>query len=192
MTATMEKFTELPSQEFLSEILRYDHQTGNLFWRSRSQGMFKSTQAWRAWSARFSGREAFATANNKGHKVGSISGTKYLAHRVVWTLLHGDIPIGMQIDHINGVKSDNRASNLRLATSGQNRHNTGKRADNTSGFKGVTWCKHAQKWQAQIKVNKKYKFLGYFSDETIAAAAYSNAAEVLHGEFFHGHHEGKA
>lgn len=104
------------------------------------------------------------------------------AHRWAWKLMTGEWPAG-QIDHINGVRDDNRWSNLRLATPAQNAQNCGKRAENKSGFKGVSWDKTAEKWVAQISINGKSKRIGRFKTPEEAHAAYVAAAKALYGEF---------
>ena len=92
-------------------------------------------------------------------------------------------PKGLQIDHINGNRLDNRRSNLRVVTVGDNRKNTGIRSDNTSGYKGVSWDKKNSKWKVAIYVNSKYVHLGRFTDIEDAALAYNTAALEYHGEF---------
>lgn len=87
------------------------------------------------------------------------------------------------VDHINGNGLDNRRDNLRPATTAQNQWNTEKQANNTSGYKGVTYDKRARKWKAYIGVNGKRLHLGYFSTAEEAAIAYNDAASVAHGEF---------
>ena len=70
---------------------------------------------------------------------------------------------GMVVDHINHDTLDNRRSNLREVTNSQNCQNLlGPQVNNTSGYRGVTWHKRNQKWQAQLMVNSKRKYLGYF------------------------------
>jgi hypothetical protein len=90
---------------------------------------------------------------------------------------------GQEVDHIHHLTLDNRKSELRLCTPSQNRRNTGKRENNTSGFKGVSWHKQHQKWQGQIKLNGKKKHLGLFPTPELAHAAYCDAAALHHGEF---------
>lgn len=114
---------------------------------------------------------AFHTSNRPVRK------SIYL-HRVIM----GE-PDGMEVDHINGNGLDNRRSNLRLATSSQNKHNTGPRKNSTSGFKGVTWDKANSKWQAQITLHGKVKKLGRFPTPEEAYEAYCKASGELHGEF---------
>jgi hypothetical protein len=88
-----------------------------------------------------------------------------------------------EVDHINGNGLDNRKTNLRLATSSQNRWNTRKQTNNTSGFKGVYYHKRSKKWRAQIKLSRKKFHLGHFNTPEEAYAAYCVANERLHGEF---------
>ncbi len=101
-----------------------------------------------------------------------------LMHRFV-----AETPSGMETDHINGDKLDNRHSNLRISTHAQNAANRGKQSNNTSGHKGVTWYAKRSKWQAQITVGKKHKTIGYFKDPKDAARAYDEAARKYFGEF---------
>lgn len=92
-------------------------------------------------------------------------------------------PVGIEIDHWDGNTLNDRRFNLRRATVDQNRQNRGKSKTNTSGYKGVHFCKSNGKWAAQISVNKKRKGLGYFSTKEEAALAYNSAAVRFHGEF---------
>ena len=78
---------------------------------------------------------------------------------------------------------DNRRAILRLATPSQSRAGYGLRRDNASGYCGVTWAKKRGCWQAQIQVDGKRHFLGYFTDKEDAARAYDDAAVAAFGEF---------
>jgi hypothetical protein len=108
-----------------------------------------------------------------------IDGKIHRAHRLAWFFVHGVYPAD-QIDHINGVRDDNRISNLRIATHGENQQNRGKQKNNTSGYLGVSWHKHRGKFSAQIQVNGKQKNLGYFDDPDEAHQAYVTAKADLH------------
>jgi hypothetical protein len=90
---------------------------------------------------------------------------------------------GLQVDHINGNRLDNRRLNLRPATSSQNHANQRKRAGTTSTFKGVSWCRRTRRWVAQVMVDGRQQFIGRFDTEVEAARAYDARAEALFGEF---------
>lgn len=90
-------------------------------------------------------------------------------------------PKGMDTDHINGKTLDNQGANLRVCTHAQNVHNSNKRTDNTSGFKGVS--KHKHGWQARVGIGGESKYLGIYSTPDAAGRAYDEAAKQLHGEF---------
>ena len=90
---------------------------------------------------------------------------------------------GLLVDHRNGDSTDNRRSNLRLATLSENNRNMGLSSRNTSGFKGVSYYASRNKYRAYIKLNGNRKHLGYFETAEDAAEAYDEAARKLHGEF---------
>jgi hypothetical protein len=118
----------------------------------------------------------------KGYVRLQIKGYRILAHRVAWYFIYGSWP-KKQIDHINGVKSDNRASNLRQATNSQNQANRGKNKNNTSGHKGVTWAKDRNKWRAHAGMGGKKYYLGSFDRIEDAVQAARAGAKRLFGEF---------
>ncbi len=92
-------------------------------------------------------------------------------------------PRGLYIDHINGNPLDNRKCNLRVVTHAQNMYNKGVYKNSKSGTKGVSWSKDHNKWVAKIEINKKSKFLGYFSDLHVAKEAYQRASIDNWGEY---------
>jgi len=109
-----------------------------------------------------------------------INGRCYLAHRLIWLHVYGVWPNG-QIDHINGNRADNRASNLREATRAENMMNAKKRINTGSSLKGVTL--RNGRYKARIYVNRKEKHLGYFATEQEAHDAYCAAATKEFGAF---------
>ena len=131
-------------------------------------------------------KETGLCKGSDGYHQISIDGTMKKVHRVLYEKFHGQIPDKMDIDHINRVKTDNRISNLRLVTKTQNQQNrVGVQANNKSGYKGVSWCRRSKKWMAQIRVNTKTKFLGYYTDPKEAAKVYNQNATKYFGEFAH-------
>jgi hypothetical protein len=105
-------------------------------------------------------------------------GKSYGEHRLVHLLFTGEWPY--QVDHVNGVRHDNRPENLRSATHAENCMN---RKPCGLASKGCYWQPRRQKWIAQIGVGGKRKTLGYFDTEAEAAAAYAQAASAFHGAF---------
>lgn len=89
-----------------------------------------------------------------------------------------------EIDHINRKKHDNRKSNLRECTHQQNTINVGKKKNNTSGVVGVSYRKDIDKWRAEINVNRKYIYLGIFSNFNDAVNARKRAEKYYFREFF--------
>lgn len=88
---------------------------------------------------------------------------RLLAHRIIFEMFNGKIPPKMEVDHINGVRHDNRIENLRLSTRGQNARNLqSRRADNKSGFRNVYWFKSRKKWVVQLQIDGSKRTLGYF------------------------------
>jgi len=133
------------------------------------------------------GQISWKVSPAKQIKIGVIAGTKcrdgyvqvrfkgvyYKAHRLIWTLHNGTIPNDLQIDHINGVKDDNRIENLRLVTPQENMWNLVK-------AKGYSWNKDVSKFQARIRISGRLKALGYFTNEEDARQAYLDAKEKYH------------
>lgn len=76
---------------------------------------------------------------------------------------------GLEIDHINRNRLDNRRRNLRYATKSENIHNARLKSNNRSGFKGVYWDQQTGRWRAQIKINGKTHTLGRFLNSHEAA-----------------------
>ena len=108
----------------------------------------------------------------------------YLAHRIAWLFHYGAWPAG-EIDHINGIRDDNRIINLRDVTHMENRRNSKRSVNNTSGVTGVSWYKKTGMWSSRIRVDGKWKFLGYFDDFNEAVKT-RRSAEREHG--FHLNH----
>lgn len=154
------------SQARLKELLHYDADTGVFTWRVPIKG------------SRGNGKQA-GTLHRAGYRYIFTFGHKLAEHRLAWLYMYGSFPPHV-IDHINGKKDDNRASNIRLATPGENLQNKRKHRVGVSGKLGVVWHSASNKWQATIKVNRKVKHLGLFSDIEEAAKARQQAELIYH------------
>lgn len=158
----------LPSTRLLRRTFSYDRETGVLAWAVSPH-------------PRIGVGATVGCINKHGYRHLLWKRRDLLAHRIIWKMVTGKDPIG--IDHINGNPSDNRWCNLREATTAQNAHNKKRPATNTSGYKGVTFIPAHKKWQAGIEMNGKAKHLGWFLDPKDAHAAYCAAAIKLFGKF---------
>ncbi len=96
-------------------------------------------------------------------------------HRVLWEKANGPIPTGLEIDHINGDREDNRLDNLRLVTRQENTKNVRLRDSNTCGVTGVGWFTRRSKWRSRIESDGKAIHLGYFDDWFDAVCARMSA-----------------
>jgi hypothetical protein len=174
-----------PSQSELLRILSYDRVNGDLMWRARNSEDFQSHGDAVRWNARFAGKVAGSISKTKGYRSIRIGFAGYMAHVVAWIIAYGCAPSG-EIDHINGIRSDNRAENLRDVSRSENLRNAAKRARNTSGVVGVYWNKQANKWHGQVSApDGRVISIGYYAD--IADAAHARKqAEAMHG--YHANH----
>ena len=120
--------------------------------------------------------------NNGGYLHVQVEDKKYKVHRIIWLLMTGTFPEA-EVDHVSGVRNDNRWSNLRAASHAENGRNVKKPTHNTSGFKGVYWDERTRKWRAKIKLHGTPYYLGYFSTPEDAAEARNGAAALLFGEW---------
>lgn len=149
------------------ELLIYDPETGAFIHRVGRGGQLAGSRA--------------GTQASNGYRNIYVDRRLYREHRLAWLYTHGEWP-AHQIDHINGVRDDNRLANLREATPQQNHFNTPS-LGGTSRFKGVSYDKERGRWAAYIKAGDVRKNLGRFHSEEDASAAYQAAASRLHGEF---------
>lgn len=150
------------TQERLKQLLNYDPDTG----------LFTSVLKCKP----------VGSLSEKGYVRLNLDKRLYMAHRIAWLYTTGEFP-EIEIDHVDGDRSNNKWSNLRLATRKQNMENTSLFCNSTSGHRGVTWYKRNQKWGATAFHNGKRYFAGLFDTKEEAAIA----AKKLRDELFTHH-----
>jgi hypothetical protein len=179
------KRRQLPSKEVLDQVLKYDHETGKMFWRVRPVTMFtqgKTTDRPRSaehacnqWNSRWAGKLA-STLKPDGYCYVHFNYRTELVHRLAHKIMTGEDPV--EIDHVDGNRSNNKWSNLRDGTRTDNLRNVALKRSNKSGYHGVSFSKRQQKWTAYITI-------GAFDSKEEAVAA-RKKHEVILG--FHSNH----
>jgi hypothetical protein len=166
---------------YLRECFDVDFAAGILRWRFRPRWHFWTAREWRLTNTQLGGKRAGSRSRGYFETAVRVGGEKHRlrVHRIVWAMAHGSWP-SVTIDHKNGVKTDNRLSNLREATRGEQRQNTVTKPGR-SGFRGVR-PNGKGRFQAYIMINRKFICLGQFSSPEAAHARYL-AAKVVHHPF---------
>jgi hypothetical protein len=169
MTQEVPELPPLPELDatIVREYFDYDASTGVLTWRIQV--------------GRSKVGAATGCLGKRGYLEVGFRGRLWKAHRLAWLHHYGHWPT-MTIDHINGIKTDNRISNLRDVDARTNQQNKRVAHSNnrSSGLLGVSWSEQTKKWVASIKVSRKTRNLGHFSTAEAAHAAYVAAKRLLH------------
>lgn len=154
------------SVDRLREVLVYDPESGVFRWRisPRNRTLPGDLAGYR---------------NGSGYMVCVVDQQKIRMHRAAWAIHYGEFPDGL-LDHINGIRDDNRISNLRLATASENCQNTTVRRGNKTGVKGVHFRADTNKYSASISVDKKTHWLGCFDSLEEAKKARIEAEVKFH------------
>ena len=174
---------ELPPQELLNELLTYDPTTGVLTWKFRQEHHFNDPTKVKSWNSRYGLLDAGYVSTKDNYIYVEIYKSTFVAHRLIWKLVHNESPD--EIDHINGVRNDNRLINLRNVTHSENSKNITALSNNTSGRIGIYWNRRISMWCAQIKVDGATIPLGSYLAKEQAIQARKDA-EQKHN--FHPNH----
>lgn len=118
----------------------------------------------------------------KGYIQIRINTTQYKAHRLAYLYMTGKFNDD-EIDHVNGIRDDNRWCNLRNASRSENMQNKKVHSNNAAGITGVSWNKMAGKWLAYINKDKSRTIIGYYDTIFDAACARISMQENMFGEF---------
>jgi hypothetical protein len=156
--------------EVLRELLDYDKETGIFTWKARERSWFKTERSFKMWNTRYAGKAAgYVYKNLTGYPSLTIRvfGRLWLAHRIAFIWMGKALPD--QVDHLNRNSIDNRWENLLASSAKENMKNLSMMRNNTSGVTGVYWNKASGKWMARVKINGKFRYLGYFTDLQEAA-----------------------
>lgn len=152
----------------VSEALSYNADTGVVAWKVR-----RNQNA-------IPGKPAGNICKTTGYRKIQVDGRTKTAHRLAWLLSYGRYPDG-DVDHINGIRTDNRLCNLRELPRHENMQNQrAARSDSKSGILGVHYCAKTNKFRAQIQVRGKKVALGYFDNADEASTAYITAKRAMH------------
>lgn len=135
-----------PHIEDLISNLKYDPVTGDIHWVGRMNNKLAGSHNW------------------AGYRRVRINGCECMSHRIAWAMHYGEWPKG-DIDHINGIKDDNRIENLRDVSRSLNTRNRHKHPNNTSGVCGVSYAKDRDRWLAKISYGGRQVLLGSFKDK---------------------------
>ena len=164
---------QILTQDELKRQLHYCHKTG-IFTRLVSNSSRVKT-----------GGIAGYLDKTTGYIKISVNGYQHYAHRLAFLFMDGEFPLE-QVDHINGVRDDNRWLNIRHASQAENLRNAGLRSDSSSGFKGVSFYKTRGKYEAYCNTGGKRTKLGYHDTAEAAYEAYKAFAKLSHGKFYRG------
>lgn len=163
--------SDLPTPDELRQLLRYEPETGKLFWRERPVSFFPDQRAANSWNSRYAGKPALNCPDRYGYTHGQIFARRTYAHRVIWAMHNGEWP--NLIDHIDGDLQNNRLENLRNVDQTTNMRNSCLPSNNKSGAVGV-----------RIQKNGRYLVdvtatFGSF-EEAVAASHAARAALGFH------------
>jgi hypothetical protein len=147
----------------LDSLLRFEKETGKFFWISGRRAGLEAGSNW------------------DGYVGINIGGKNYRAHRLVFLHMTGEMP-KFCVDHINGVRSDNRPENLRDVETYVNiRNQKNAHKNNKSGFLGVEKRKYSYRATIRIKRGGKSVYLGSFKTAEEASATYWKARLEYYG-----------
>lgn len=153
------------TQERLKEVLSYDPGTGVFVW-------LKTT------SNRVSVGDYAGWISDSGYLITNVDGEKHRCHRLAFLYMEGYFP-EHAVDHINGIRDDNRWCNLRHVTKSCNMQNAAIPKNNTSGYMGVDFRKSRGKWRSRITVNGRIYSLGLYHTALDAALARIAAEDCM-------------
>lgn len=174
----MKTIKQYPTQEYLKKILDYDPETGIFTWKKRETANPRTA----GWNAVHAGKKVRGYRGATSVRI-DVDDSHYMAHRLAWIFVNGDDwDRGLEIDHKDCDFTNNRISNLRLATRGQNMANSRKFKRKTLP-KGVHKNANCRTYYAVIHVDKQRHYLGCFDSAEEAKYFYDYAAQYYRRQF---------
>jgi len=156
------------TQDRLKELFNYDPLTGVVTRKVKTSNSTKIG-------------EVVGSLSAVGYLHAKVDSKSYRLHRLAYFYMTGNWP--NIIDHINGVKNDNRWANLRSCTQQQNTFNQKISSNNTSGFKGVSWVSKSKKWYVTVAGHKPNAHVGSFDSLEEAASVAKRVQAEVHGVY---------
>lgn len=178
----MRTANQMPNLERVKEALIHNAD-GTFTWKERPLHHFPDLRAMRIWNTKYKGKIAKGSKKHNGYIYLTFDNKGVASHRLAWYFHNSECDPKMEIDHLNGIRDDNRIENLRIASGNNNQHNKPLQKNNTSGFKNVVWNKQCNKWQVIVMLNKKHHHGGLFNNKEDANIAAIKFREELHSGF---------
>jgi hypothetical protein len=170
------------TQEIAKKYTDYNPETGIFTWKKRDYIDGEDPRYINRFNRNMAGKVA-AGRHSEGYLIARIDGVNVKLHRLAWIYHYGVEPD--IIDHINGVRNDNRIENLRNIKKHENNWNQGIRKDNKTGYSGLHWNNQIGKWHVRLGHKNIAHHVGFFDD--FDEALIERNKKIVELGYFDGH-----